>query len=167
MFILHFRLFYAYKFFMNMVPKVHWDLTNMWKKFWKFLKKFDDLLRKLLNLLLKYASQDHIVLNARHWIFSDKSEREDFTLQALFFLKNIAPTLVIYVLCVWSHCWTFTRQILSQKIAKVCSAHCSTGRLALGSPGWVSFVTMPKIPLYDVLDHTNHTFSESSRSKDI
>ena len=26
---------------------------------------------------------------------------------------------------------------------------------------------MPKIPLYDVLDHTNHTFSESSRSKDI
>merc|ERR1711981_1075489 len=29
------------------------------------------------------------------------------------------------------------------------------------------FVTMPKIPLYDVLDHTNHTFSESSRSKDI
>ena len=30
-----------------------------------------------------------------------------------------------------------------------------------------SFVTMPKIPLYDVLDHANHTFSESSRSKDI
>ena len=26
---------------------------------------------------------------------------------------------------------------------------------------------MPKIPLYDVLDHANHTFSESSRSKDI
>ena len=65
---------------MNMVPKVHWDLTNMWKKFWKFLKKFDDLLRKILNLLLKYASQDHIVLNARHWIFSDKSELEDLTL---------------------------------------------------------------------------------------
>ena len=31
----------------------------------------------------------------------------------------------------------------------------------------VVVVTMPKIPLYDVLDHTNHTFSESSRSKDI
>ena len=54
-------------------------------------------------------------------------------------------------------------------IAKVCFAHCSTSRLALGSPGCRrSFVvTMPKIPLYDVLDHTNHTFSESSRSKDI
>merc|ERR1712184_211440 len=25
----------------------------------------------------------------------------------------------------------------------------------------------PKIPLYDVLDHANHTFSESSRSKYI
>ena len=36
--------------------------------------------------------------------------------------------------------------------------------------GWLVgrlFVTMPKIPLYDVLDHTNHTFSESYRSKDI
>ena len=116
MFILHFRLFYAYKFFMNMVPKVHWDLTNMWKKFWKFLKKFDDLLKHFLNLLLKYASWDHIVLKARHWIFSDKSELEDFTLLALKDFKKIALTLVIYVLCVWSHFWTFTRQILYQKI---------------------------------------------------
>ena len=30
-----------------------------------------------------------------------------------------------------------------------------------------SSVTMPKIPLYDVLDHTKHTFSESSMSEDI
>ena len=31
--------------------------------------------------------------------------------------------------------------------------------------GWL-VVTVPRIPLCDVLDYTNHTFSESSRSKD-
>ena len=62
----------------------------------------------------------------------------------------------------------YGKQVSSIEIfAKVCSVHCSTGRLALGSPGCSFVVTMPKIPLYDVLDHTNHTFSESSRSKDI
>ena len=51
-----FRLFYAYQFVMNMVPKVQWDLKNMWKKFWKFLQEYDDLLRNFVNLLLKSAS---------------------------------------------------------------------------------------------------------------
>ena len=31
-----------------LVPKVHWGLKNMWKKFQKFLKKFDDFLRNFV-----------------------------------------------------------------------------------------------------------------------
>ena len=40
-----------------LVPKVHWGLKNMWKKFWEFAKKIGDLRRNfvwptLSNLLL-------------------------------------------------------------------------------------------------------------------
>ena len=40
-----------------LVPKVHWGLKNMWKKFWEFAKKIEDLRRNfvqptLSNLLL-------------------------------------------------------------------------------------------------------------------
>ena len=40
-----------------LVPKVHWGLNNMWKKFWEFAKKIGDLRRNfvwptLSNLLL-------------------------------------------------------------------------------------------------------------------
>ena len=36
-----------------LVPKVHWGLKNMWKKFRKFLKKFDDFLRNFVRLLFQ------------------------------------------------------------------------------------------------------------------
>ena len=55
-------------------------------------------------------------------------------------------------------------------IAKVCSAHCSTSRLAPGSPGCRLFVrhhAQNTTFFFDDFDHANHTFSESSRSENI
>ena len=44
-------------FWAFLVPKMHWGLKNMWKKFWEFAKKIEDLRRNfvqptLSNLLL-------------------------------------------------------------------------------------------------------------------
>ena len=44
-------------FLVFFVPKVHWGLKNMWKKFWEFAKKIGDLRRNFVrptisNLLL-------------------------------------------------------------------------------------------------------------------
>ena len=36
-----------------LVPKVHWGQENMWKKFRKFLKKFDDFWRNFVKLLFQ------------------------------------------------------------------------------------------------------------------
>ena len=35
-----------------LVPKVHWGLKNMWKKFQKFGKAFDDLAKGVIELTL-------------------------------------------------------------------------------------------------------------------
>ena len=38
-----------------LVPKVHWGLKNMWKKFWKFAKKIGDLRRNFVHPTLSYS----------------------------------------------------------------------------------------------------------------
>ena len=40
-------------FLVFFVPKVHWGLKNMWKKFREFLKKFGDFWRNFVNLLFQ------------------------------------------------------------------------------------------------------------------
>ena len=42
-------------FLFFLVPKVHWGLKSMWKKFQKFAKKIDDLPRNFLQPTLSFS----------------------------------------------------------------------------------------------------------------
>ena len=39
-----------------LVPRVHWGLKSMWKKFHKFAKKIDDLPRNFVQPTLSFSS---------------------------------------------------------------------------------------------------------------
>ena len=69
----------------NLVPKVHWGLKIMWKKFREFPKKFDDFPRNFVSLLFQICF----------------SRLERFQIMPL----DGSPQHMFHVILCWYHLW--------------------------------------------------------------
>ena len=68
-----------------LVPNVHWGLKNMWKKFWEFAKKIDDLRRNFVQpTLSNLLTPTQAISNpATRWQSSSLDSRKTLLISTL------------------------------------------------------------------------------------
>ena len=149
-----------------------WQFTKDWRReniIWAWPICLHDVLCKI-NKDAKFQTQRILLLAMITSFVGQHFFQQQFYLNQLSALSQpeseecnsgfvLRASTLLYKTCIIATRYICKSLLSSLFYKQTCSRFTrSFGRL---------FVSMPKIPLYDVLDHTNHTFSESLMSEDI